>query len=128
MVVSGYPHHVTQRGNRRQPTFFPKDDYHAYLELMAHWCGHCGVEISAYWLMPNHVHLIAGPAEADGLRRAISEAHRRYTRRINLREGWRGHLCKQGGHVLTCNLLRKQGGHVLTCNLLWLVASGTEGL
>jgi len=42
--------------------------------------------------MPNHIHLIAVPESEDGLRRAIGEAHRRYTRRINFREGWRGHL------------------------------------
>jgi len=42
--------------------------------------------------MPNHVHLIATPKTEDGLRRAIGEAHRRYTRRINFREGWRGYL------------------------------------
>jgi len=28
----------------------------------------------------------------DGLRRALGEAHRRYTRLINFREGWWGHL------------------------------------
>ena len=92
VVVPGYPHHVTQRGNRRQETFFEKDDYHAYLELMAEWCGECGVEIWAYCLMPNHVYLIAVPSDAEGLHRAIGEAHRRYTRRVNFREGWRGHL------------------------------------
>ncbi|MGZ3382632.1 MAG: transposase [Isosphaeraceae bacterium] len=42
--------------------------------------------------MPNHVHLIVVPQSAESLRRAIGEAHRRYTRRINVREGWRGHL------------------------------------
>jgi putative transposase len=42
--------------------------------------------------MPNHVHLIVVPAAADGLRRAVGEAHRRYSRRVNFREGWRGHL------------------------------------
>src|SRR5262249_58272690 len=42
--------------------------------------------------MPNHVHLIAVPHSADGLRRAIGEVHRRYTRMVNFREGWRGHL------------------------------------
>jgi len=42
--------------------------------------------------MPNHIHLIAVPQSADGLRRAIGEAHRRYTRMVNFREGWRGHL------------------------------------
>jgi putative transposase len=42
--------------------------------------------------MPNHVHLIAVPKSADGLRRAIGEAHRCYTRMVNFRERWRGHL------------------------------------
>ena len=42
--------------------------------------------------MPNHVHLIAIPQSEDGLRSAIGEAHRRYTRHVNFRQGWRGHL------------------------------------
>jgi putative transposase len=42
--------------------------------------------------MPNHVHLIAVPEGVEGLRRAIGEAHRRYTRQINFREKWKGHL------------------------------------
>ena len=50
------------------------------------------VSIWAYCLMPNHVHLIAVPNSADGLRQAFSVAHRRYTLRINRREGWKGCL------------------------------------
>ena len=92
LVVPGLPHHITQRGNRRQQTFFCDEDYAAYVELMADWCGERGVEIWAYCLMPNHVHLIAVPQSEDGLGRAIGEAHRRYTRRINFREKWRGYL------------------------------------
>ena len=92
VVMPGVPHHVTQRGNRRQQTFFEDDDYAAYLDLMAEWCDRCGVEVWAYCLMPNHVHLVAVPASEMGLARAIGEAHRRYTRRINFREGWRGYL------------------------------------
>jgi len=92
LVIPGLPHHVTQRGNRRQETFFNDGDYAAYLELMAEWCREEGVEIWSYCLMPNHVHLIAVPKAVDGLRRAIGEAHRRYTRRINFREKWRGYL------------------------------------
>jgi len=92
VVAEHYPHHVTQRGNRRQDTFFCDDDYRYYIRLMAEWCDKCGVAIWAYCLMPNHVHLIAVPDSADGLRRAIGEAHRRYTRSINFREQWRGHL------------------------------------
>ena len=89
-VVAGYPHHITQRGNRRQQTFFCDDDYEAYLALMAEWCGRCGVEVWGYCLMPNHVHLVAVPSSEEGLARGIGEAHRRYSRRINFREGWRG--------------------------------------
>jgi putative transposase len=59
-VASGIPHHVTQRGNRRQQTFFNKEDYQAYLELMAEWCGVRQVDIWAYCLMPNHIHYIYG--------------------------------------------------------------------
>ena len=91
-VAPGIPHHITQRGNRRQQTFFNDDDYHAYLALLTEWCGKYHVDIWAYCLMPNHVHLIAVPKTKDGLNLAIGEAHRRYTRRINFRENWRGHL------------------------------------
>ncbi len=83
----GMPHHVTQRGNRRQQTFFNDDDYRSYQALMSEWCKEYGVDIWAYCLMPNHVHLIAVPETKDSLKSAIVEAHRRYTRMINFREG-----------------------------------------
>ncbi len=67
LVVPGLPHHVTQRGNRRQHTFFCDDDYAAYIELMAKWCHERGVEVWAYCLMPNHVHLIVVPSSRGGL-------------------------------------------------------------
>lgn len=92
VVAAKYPHHITQRGNRRQDTFFCADDYHYYIETMSEWCKKCGVEIWAYCLMPNHVHLIAVPETEDGLRQAIGETHRRYTRQVNFREKWKGHL------------------------------------
>ena len=92
VVVPDYPHHITQRGNRRQQTFFCGEDYRAYIDLMSEWCSKHEVDIWAYCLMPNHVHLIAVPHSIEGLARAIGEAHRRYTRRVNFREGWRGHL------------------------------------
>ena len=109
-VAPGAPHHVTQRGNRRMQTFFSDDDYQAYVELMAKWCGERGVSIWAYCLMPNHVHLIAVPETEESLRLAIGEAHRRYSRMINFREGWRGHLWQgrfasyvmDGGYLMAC--------------------------
>lgn len=92
VVAPGLPHHINQRGNRRQQTFFCDEDYESYLQLMAQFCKTQQVEVWAYCLMPNQVHLIAVPRSADGLRRVIGEDHRRYTRMLNFREGWRGHL------------------------------------
>lgn len=92
VVVPGLPHHVTQRGNRRQQTFFSDDDYATYTVLLAESCAAAGVGVWAYCLMPNHVHLILVPRDADGLRAALGEAHRRYTRHVNFRAGWRGYL------------------------------------
>ncbi len=91
-VIPGVPHHLTQRGNRRQQTFFAVEDYVRYLELMSEWCARCSVEVWAWCLMPNHVHLVVVPESAEGLRRAIGEAHRRYTLMVNRRHGWQGHL------------------------------------
>ena len=91
-VIPGLPHHVTQRGSRRQPTFFSDDDYALYLDVMATACRRWDVEVWAYCLMPNHAHLVMIPSTEDGLRRAVGEAHRRYSTQINDRQGWRGYL------------------------------------
>ncbi len=98
LVVPGYPHHVTQRGNRRQKTFFCEDDYRYYLELMTNAARAANTEVWAYCLMPNHVHMVMVPAVEDGLRAALGEAHRRYTRHVNLRQCWRGHLWQERFH------------------------------
>jgi putative transposase len=98
VVAPGLPHHVTQRGNRGQQTFFDDDDYRAYCRLLAEQAARCGTALWAYCLMPNHVHLILVPADEDGLRCAVAEAHRRYTRRINYRNDWRGHLWQERFH------------------------------
>jgi putative transposase len=91
-VAPGIPHHIIQRGNRRQKTFFNNADYQTDLSLMSHWCHHLNVEIWTYCSMPNHVHLIAVQQDKQGLNLAIAETHKRYSRQINFREGWRGHL------------------------------------
>ncbi|UQZ88843.1 transposase [Deltaproteobacteria bacterium Smac51] len=95
IVIPHVPHHVTQRGNRRFPTFFKDSDYSAYLEFLADGCAKTGTELWAYCLMPNHVHLLLVPTTPDGLRATLGEAHRRYTRMVNFRENWRGHLWQE---------------------------------
>lgn len=54
-VFAGLPHHVTQRGNGRQQTFFNDADYRHYRDLLAEHCAEAAVEVWAWVLMPNHV-------------------------------------------------------------------------
>ncbi len=92
IVVPEMPHHVTQRGNRGENVFFQKEDFRLYLDLLSEQCEKNGVDIWSYCLMTNHVHFIAVPRDTEGLGLAIGEAHRRYTKAINARMGWQGHL------------------------------------
>jgi putative transposase len=92
VVVPHLPHHVTQRGNRREAIFFADGDREVYCTLLAEQARRFQVEVWAYCLMPNHVHLILVPKRADSLGNAVGEAHRRYTNFINARAGWTGHL------------------------------------
>ena len=92
IVIPHVAHHVTQRGNRRLPVFFSDADRRDYLGLLADYAKDTGTQCLAWCLMTNHVHLVLVPQDADGLRAMLGEAHRRYTRQINFREGWRGHL------------------------------------
>ena len=62
LVLPGIPHHVTQRGNRRERTFFEDGDYALYLDLLADGAERAWVAIWSYCLMPNHVHIVAVPS------------------------------------------------------------------
>jgi len=100
VVVPGVTHHVTQRGNRRQTVFFGDGDYRAYLSLLTEHTRKAGVAVWAWCLMPNHVHLVLVPPSPDALRAALSDAHRRYSRLVNFRAGWRGYLWQ--GRFASC--------------------------
>ncbi len=92
VVIPGVAHHITQRGNRRQTTFFSDDDYRLYLKLLARYAKKHRLDIWGYCLMGNHVHQISVPAKKESLASAIGSTHRDYTHAINIREGWKGYL------------------------------------
>lgn len=92
VIAPGAPHHVTQRGNRREPIFFEDGDQEVYRDLLAEQTRRRGVAVWAYCLMPNHVHLVLAPSDEAGLGLAVGEAHRRYTNFVNARGRWTGHL------------------------------------
>ena len=92
IVVPDCPHHVTARGNRREPVFFEDGDQQLYCDMLAEQADEARVQVWAYCLMPNHVHLILTPRTEDGLGRMLGAAHRRWAGFVNARGRWRGHL------------------------------------
>ena len=92
VVVPGAAHHVVQRGNRRQKVFFSEADKQEYLNIFGLSARLFKLQIWAYCLMDNHVHLIVVPEHEGSMTKAISLTHQRYTQMINFREGWRGYL------------------------------------
>ena len=91
-VFAGVPHHITQRGNRRENVFFSEEDRSVYLGWLKTYCDKYKVEVLAYCLMTNHIHLIAVPKSEDGLQKVLKPLHMRYAQRINRNKGWKGHL------------------------------------
>lgn len=79
-------------------TFFRKEDYQYYLELLSEHKKDVGIDCWAYCLMPNHVHLVLVPEFRDSLSRLFRLVHREYSRYINFRENWRGHLWQERFH------------------------------
>ena len=95
IVVPGVPHHVTQRGARRMQVFFSEDDYRSYVSILARLAQRHELDVWAYCLMPNHVHLIVVPSTKAGLAKPFGQAHHRYALEINRRQRWTGHLWQE---------------------------------
>ncbi len=98
MVIPDFPHHVVQRGVRRMDVFFSADDRQEYLALLSQSASKHALDFFAWCLMSNHAHFVVLPREETSLARTFGEAHRRYTRMVNFREGWRGHLWQERFH------------------------------
>jgi putative transposase len=92
LVVPGLPHHVTQRGVRRQTTFFDDLDYRRYLEIAKDLLPNSGLQIWAYCLMPNHIHAVVVPQQPDALAGYFGKLHKKYAQITNFRYEWSGHL------------------------------------
>lgn len=92
VVVPGFPHHITQRGNRRARVFDHDEARQVYLRLVAQYARRCGVEVWAYCLMDNHVHWVVVPKTATALAQCFRSAHTRFSLAVNRARGETGHL------------------------------------
>jgi putative transposase len=111
VVLPGIPHHITQRGTRREEVFFTDEDRQRYLTMVAEAAERFGVEIWAWCLMPNHVHIVAVPDRENSLALCFGKAHTQYSRRINFRKEWRGSLWQ--GRFASCPLDEQHAWHAV---------------
>jgi putative transposase len=93
LVITGYPHHVIQRGHNRQEVFTSEEGCRYYLDNLREWKERLGCRLYAYCLMTNHVHLVLDPgAEGENLSLLMKRVAGRQTRFVNCREKRSGTL------------------------------------
>ena len=92
LTLPGYPHHIIQRGNNRQPIFTSAADYQTLLDLLMENAKKFGVAIHAYVLMSNHFHLLVTPETAEALPSMMQALGRRYVRQFNALQSRSGTL------------------------------------
>ena len=111
LTVPGYPHHIIQRGNNRQPIVSTQADYEMLLSLLDEHARKLGIAIHAYVVMSNHFHLLATPHTAEGIPQMMQAVGRRYVRYFNQRQArtgtlWEGRykstLIQAERYLLTC--------------------------
>jgi len=83
IIATGYPHHITQRGNNRSTVFFDNEDRQTYLKLLSGYAQKHHMQIWAYCLMSNHIHLLAVPETETALSRGIGLTNQVYTQYLN---------------------------------------------
>jgi putative transposase len=92
VIVVDVPYHVTQRGNRKQDVFYSDGDYRMYLAWLNDYAERYGLEILAYCLMPNHVHIVAIPRQLNSMANTMRILDKRHSDAINAAFDWTGHL------------------------------------
>jgi len=102
IVIPDIPHHVTQRGNYRQPIFDSDSDYEKYSSWFNEYAVRYRLEVLAYCLMSNHVHFIVVPSKEETLARVFNTVHMRYAQYVNKRLKATGHLWQ--GRFFSCIL------------------------
>lgn len=111
LTVIGYPHHVILRGNNRQDIFRDVGDYQRMLDLLFEHSRAFKVDIHAYVLMSNHLHLLLTPQEEQALSKMMQAVGRSYVQAFNkvhrrtgtLWEGrYRSTLIQTDRYLLAC--------------------------
>ena len=93
LFIPDIPLHIVQRGHDRRPVFFDRSDYRYYLDNLTETKADLSIQVLAYCLMTNHVHLVLVPGEKpDSISKLMRVLAARQTRRINRLEARTGTL------------------------------------
>jgi putative transposase len=79
----GVPVHLIQRGNNRQTCFVSLEDFSAYIGWLKEYSIKYAVDIHAWVLMTNHVHLLCTPHQDGAVSLMMQSVGRRYVQYFN---------------------------------------------
>src|SRR5262245_31011214 len=91
-VIPQWPHHVVQRGIRKQPTFYEDRDFLVYIRVLRSASHEHNLRVIAYALMTNHSHLIVVPPDELSISSTLQQAHTEYGTYFNNKYGFKGHV------------------------------------
>ena len=100
----GFPHHVVPRGASHEPVFLDADDRLDFIDIVRRAADGAGLEIWAWALMTNHVHMIAVPDDRESISETMSEALRSYAVRFKTRHGLSGEVWHRRCHAAMIQL------------------------
>lgn len=124
---SGMVQHVLSRGNDRKRIFRKREDYWAFLRLLAEAQARVALPVLAYCLMPNHFHLVVQPESAAALSAYMQWLLSTHVRRYHQHYGstgtghlyqgrFKSFLVQPGQHLL--HVLRYVEGNALRAHLV----------
>lgn len=111
LALPGYPHHVIQRGNNRQPIVLDEADRRMLYSLWLEESQRHKVAVNAYVLLDNHFHMLLTPPSDEAMSLMMQSVGRTYVRYFNKRHKrsgtlWEGRykssLIDSEGYLLTC--------------------------
>ncbi len=95
IILPGFPHHITHRGNRREAIFQEEEDRTFYLGHLQEYSQLHRIRVYSYCLMTNHIHLIVVPETKAGPSRCLHDLHGRYAAYFNQEYSLNGHLWQE---------------------------------
>lgn len=111
IIIPHEAHHITQRGNYRQEIFECDDDFKQYLTWLEEYSKKYKIDVVAYCLMTNHVHIIGTPKDRESFAKVFNILAMRYSQYINRKRKSCGHVWQ--GRYFSCVLDEKYLYHAI---------------